>query len=314
MSWQGTVRRWTRPHYLWRRATHNLLPKLAALLVALLVWLVATADRRANIEVGFDVPLEVRDTTGGSSKRAVSDLPATVRVTLSGQRSRLQGLQASKIEATVDTTGAQEGSFNLPVEVRAPDGTKSLRVLPARVQGFVDSQLTRRIAVTLSVPAPPAGTLPRYALSPRVTLVSGPNRLVKTVERVISEPLALDPSEEGSGSLVALNAQGEPVTGITLSPQTVTVRRTDLGTLPVRTIGVVLSPAPATLTVESRVTPSTVRVVGPPALLAQLSSVTVPVTYRPGKARLTPTLKLPAGVQALDSVVVDLTVRTKQAP
>jgi len=147
-----------------------------------------------------------------------------------------------------------------------------------------------------------------------VTLVSGPNRLVKTVERVISEPLALDPSEEGSGSLVALNAQGEPVTGITLSPQTVTVRRTDLGTLPVRTIGVVLSPAPATLTVDSRVTPSTVRVVGPPALLAQLSSVTVPVTYRPGKARLTPTLKLPAGVQALDSVVVDLTVRTKQAP
>jgi YbbR domain-containing protein len=307
-------RRWLSPAYIWRRSVHNLGPKLAALLVAALVWLVATSDRRANIEVGFDVPLEVRDTTGGASRRAVSDLPATVRVTLTGQRLRVQGLQASNIEASVDTTGAQEGSFTLPVEVRAPDGTRTLRVLPARVQGFVDTQLSRRIKVTLSAAAPPAGSLPRYVLTPETVTLSGPSRLVRTVSRVISQPINLEAGAIASSRLVALNAVGEPVTGIDLRPASVSVRRSDLGTLPVRTVTVLLPPAPAKFQVKSSVAPATIRLVGPPAILAGLNSVTAILTYRAGTYKVTPTFKLPSGVQALDSVSVSLQVSVKKAP
>ncbi len=306
MSSRSALRRWFSLTYAWRRTVHNLPAKLAALVVASLVWLVATADRRANIEVGFDVPLEVRDTTGGASRRAVSDIPATVRVTLTGQRSRVQGLQASNIEASVDTTGAQEGSFTLPVEVRAPDGTRTLRVLPARVQGFVDSQLSRRLDVTLSAAIPSAGTLPRYTLTPSTVTVSGPSRLVRTVRRIISQPLALEAGGEGSSRLVALTADGDPVTGIVIRPAEVNVRRIDLGTLPVKTVVVRLPPPPATLTVRTSVNPASVRLVGPPALLSGLDGVTATLTYRAGSYRVTPTFKLPAGVQALDSVVVSV--------
>ncbi|WP_407539699.1 CdaR family protein [Deinococcus radiomollis] len=312
MSGRAGPRRWLSPAYVWRRSVHNLGPKLAALLVAALVWLVATSDRRANVEVGFDVPLEVRDTTGGASRRAVSDLPATVRVTLSGQRTRVQGLQAGNIEASVDTTGAQEGSFTLPVEVRAPDGTKALRVLPARVQGFVDSQLSRRLSVTLSAAAPPAGSLPRYTLTPQTVTFSGPSRLVRTVSRVISQPLNLEAGATASSRLVALTAEGEPVTGIVLRPASVSVRRSDLGTLPVKTVRVLLPPAPAKLKVQSTVTPASVRLVGPPTALAGLNSATAVLTYRAGSYKVTPTFNLPSGVQALDSVVVNLTVTARK--
>jgi YbbR domain-containing protein len=299
------------PQTLWRRTVHNLPQKLAALVVAMLVWLVATADRRANIEVGFDVPLEVRDTTGGTSKRAVSGLPTTVRVTLSGQRSRVQTLSAGAAQASVDTTGAQEGSFNLPVTVVAPDGTRTLRVLPARVQGFVDSQLSRLLPVTLSTAAPPPGSLPSYVLNPETVTLSGPSRLVKTVARVISEPLALAAGAQGESSVVALNASGEPVTGISIRPASVTVRRSDLGSLPIKSLEVLLPPVPARLKVVSSVSPARLRVVGPPGVLATLNSVTAALTYRPGTSRVAASFKLPSGVQPLDNVQISLNVTVK---
>ena len=90
--------------------------------------------------------------------------------------------------------------------------------------------------------------------------------------------------------------------------------RTDLGTLPVKTVPVVLPPAPASLSVQSSVTPTTLRLVGPPAVLAGINSVTVALTYRPGTFQVTPTFSLPAGVQALDSVLVNLRVTVKPKP
>jgi YbbR-like protein len=320
-GWPAELRRWLTPSYFWRRSVHNLLPKIAALLVATLVWLVSTADRRETTEIGFDVPLQVRDTTGGSSKRVVSNLPARVRVTLRGQRSRLQALQtqvsrteAGIIEANVDTTGAQDGSFTLPVVVLPPEGTEAVRVLPSRVQGFVDSQLSRSLTLVLSAPVPPAGSLPHYTLTPGTVTLSGPSRLVRTVSRVITQPLELEAGETGRTRLVALNEAGEPVTGIRLQPLSVAVRRTDLGVLPVKTVSVLLPPVPANLNVQSTVIPGTIRLVGPPATLAALDTVTAVLTYRPGSSRLTPIFRLPAGVQALDSVKVSLEVSAKPQP
>ena len=301
--------RWLSPAYLWRRGVHNLPQKLAALVVAALVWLVATSDRRATIEQGFDVPLEVRDTSSGTAKRAVSDLPARVRVTLRGQRSRLQGLAADKIEASVDTTGAKEGSFTLPVEVRAPDGTTTLRVLPGRVQGFVDSQQSRSLAVELSVPPTPPGTSPRYTLDPASVMVSGPSRLVGTVARVVTVPLRLGAGSEGAARMVALTAQGEAVGGVLLRPDSVTLRRSDVEVVPIRSVPVVLPTPPARLNViVSSVQPTSVRVIGPAELIGKLESVTAILPYRAGSYRLVPTFRLPPGVQLLDRVTVNLSV------
>ena len=301
--------RWLSPGYVWRRSVHNLPQKLIALVVAALVWLVATSDRRANIEQGFDVPLEVRDTSSGTERRAVSDLPATVRVTLSGQRARLQGLAADKIEASVDTTGAKEGSFTLPVEVRAPDGTVTLRVLPARVQGFVDSQLSRTLPVTLSVGTPPENSLPRYSVSPSAVVVSGPSRLVTTVDRVVTVPPDLGAGSEGAARLVPLTPQGAAVTDVVLRPASVTVRRTDIEAIPIRSVPVMLPAPPARLNViASSVEPPTVRLIGPAAALRTISSVTALLPYKAGSYRMTPTFRLPPGVQILDSVSVNLSI------
>lgn len=308
-------RRWLDPRYAWARGTHNLGLKLLALGVSVTLWFVATGDRRANVEQGFDVPVTVRDTTGnGQEKRATSNLsPSSVRVTLRGRPERLRELQPENIEAVVDVTGVPEGSFTQPVTVTAPTGTEVQRQSPARVQGFVDTQVTRTLPVTLSVASPPEASVPRYVVLPAEAGVSGPGQVVSTVARLVTSPAALAAGAEREVPLVALDEAGLPVEGVKANPSTVTVRRLDTGELPVKTVRVVLNDPPATLRVTSvSVQPSTVRVVAAPELLGRLREVSGAVTYRVGTYTAPVRLSIPAGAQTLETVSVRLTVERVQ--
>lgn len=317
MTGPGPLSGWTDPRRAWRRLLHNLPAKLLSLAVAVTLWLVATTDRRANVEQGFDVPVTVSDTTGepGAGTRAVSGLsPDSIRVFLSGRPERLRELRGETIEAIVDVTGVPEGSFNRPVRVRPPSGTVLIRQTPERVQGFVDTQLTRTLPVTLSVATPPESSLPRYSVTPTEAAVSGPGRVVATVARLVNSPVALGPSEDRETSLIALDARGQPVGGVTVRPATVTLRRLDTGELPVKAVRVVLNSPPATLRVTSAsVQPGSVRLVAAPELLARLREVPGTVTYREGTYTAPVTLRLPAGAQALEEVSVRLTVERRAA-
>lgn len=313
--WAARLGRWTDPRYLWRRLLHNLPAKVLALGAALTLWFVATADRRANVEQGYDVPVTVSDTTGGRGvgTRAVSDLtPATVRVTLSGRPERLRELSGDAIEAVVDVTGVPEGSFTRPVTVQAPTGTALRRQTPERVQGFVDTLLTRTLPVTLSVATPSETSVPRYTVTPGEAAVSGPGRVVATVQRLVSSPLSLAPGEDHEAPLIALNAAGQPVRGVTTAPSSVTVRRLDTGELPVKSLRVVLNdPPPGLRVVSASVQPGSVRVVAAPELLARLREIPGTVAYREGTYTAPVSLRLPAGVQALEPVNVRLSVERR---
>ncbi|AWN24198.1 hypothetical protein DKM44_13960 [Deinococcus irradiatisoli] len=298
--------------YWWQRLLHNLPQKFLALLLAFLLWFVATEDRRANIQQNYDVALDVRDTTGGNEKRAVSGLnPASVRVTLSGSRQRLGAINASDIEAYIDVTDLPDGEFSRTVRVVGPDGTHSLKVVPTVAQGRIDAELSRTQPVRLSVGNPPSDSVPRYILSPSQVTVSGTSQLVNTVERVVTVPVTLSQGEQVETRLLALGAQGE-VVNVRLSPASITVARIDAGTLPIRSVPVKLSTPPGDLVItSSNIEPATVRLIGPADALAKISSVTAPLAYRPGSFSAQPSFSLPDGVRALDRVTVQVTVQPK---
>ena len=310
--WLG---RWLDPQYAWKRFVHNLGPKLLALLVAVGLWLMATAERRANVEQGYDVPVTVVDTTGGAVRRTTSTLnPPTVRVTLSGLPQRLRQLSGKSIQAVVDVTGVPEGSFTRTVRVVPPTGTRVSRQEPERVQGFVDTQLIRTLPVTLSVATPSETSLPRFAVTPAEASVSGPARVVGTVRQVVTSPATLTAGTEREVPLIALNAAGQPVVGVETRPATVTLRRLDTGELPVKALPVVLNAPPPGLKVTSvSVQPGTVRVVASPDLLGRLREIGGSVEYRAGTYTAPVTLRLPAGTQALEDVNVRLTVESQPA-
>lgn len=305
--------RWLSPAYGWRRLRHNLGPKLLSLGAAVALWLLSTGDQRAQVQQSYDVPITVRDTTGAAStneRRAVSDLnPETVRVTLTGRPERLNELRASNIEALLDVTGVPEGSFNRPVQIVAPSNTVLSKQTPERVQGFVDSALSRTLTVTLGVAAPAEDSLPRFEVKPGEVQATAPSRVLNQVTRVVTSPLSLAPGEKREAPLIALDSQGRVVEQVTLRPASVSVQRLDTGTLPVKALPVVLGSPPAGLRVVSQtLQPRTVRVVAAPELLGRLREVSGQVDYRVGSSTVPVTLRLPAGVQALEAVNVSLVV------
>lgn len=318
---QGTgLRAGRRLRYWFLRLRHNSPQKLMALLVATACWYFATEDRRATIQQRYQVEIEVRDNTRSTEKRAVSGLsPATVQVTLSGPRQRLAGVNANDIEAYIDVTDLPEGNFTHNIRVDGPDGTRSIKVTPASVQGQIDAQTSRRLPVTVSVssaapPASGAGNMtlyssPHYQALPAQVTLSGPSRLVSSVAQVVTVPLEMQQGESRSASLVALDPQGVPVE-VTLSPKTVTVSRQDNAAVAVHSVPVQLSAVPSGLRVSvSRIEPPRVRLLG--AGVAGLTSVRAQVPYRAGTYRVQPELLLPAGVYSLDKVTVTLTVEER---
>ncbi|ADV66307.1 CdaR family protein [Deinococcus maricopensis] len=295
------------------RTTHNGGAKFLALLAATAVWFVATADRRAITERSLNVPLVVRDETTGAGRRGVSGLATqTIRVTVSGPRTRLTSLPDDAVRASIDVTGAAEGTFTRTVRVTAPDDVRINRYAPESVSGFVDAEITRTMPVSLAVSGGTGNALPRYTLTPSSVQVRGPQRNVEEVRRVITLPITVAPGADTEARLLALDANDRPVTDLRLIPASVTVSRVDTGTLPVRTARVTLPDPPATLTVASAtVTPTSVRLVGPPGVLADLTEVPARLTYAPGRNRVRANLTLPDGVRALDTVTVTLDVRRK---
>ncbi len=298
-------------HYWFGRLRHNFAQKFLALLVAVLCWYFATEDRRATIQQRYSVAVEVRDNTYSSGKRAVSTLiPANVQVTLSGARQRLASINAGDIEAYIDVTDLPEGTFSRNVRIDNPDNTRTVKVVPATAQGQIDAERRRvqSVVVSMAMNEGNAG-LSRYQASPAQVTISGPSRLVGSVAQVTTAPLSLDVGEQQAANLIALNTRGA-VVNVTLTPPSVTVRRTDTGHLPVRSVPVVLSTAPAGFKVTARIEPPTVRLlesVGTPNLM----NVRVQVPYRVGKYSIQPDLTLPAGVYSLDRVTVHLTVEER---
>lgn len=309
-SWLSNLWQWSRPAYVWRRTRHNFLIKLFSLLVALSLWFITTSDRRVNVEQGFDVPITVRDNTQAEGKRAISNLnPDTVRVTLSGRPERLRELRGANIEAVIDVTNVPEGGFNRALTVTVPGGTTLVRKAPERIQGFVDTQLSRTMPVLVTVATPPENSLPRYAVSPTEATVTGPSQVMSRVSRLVVSPAALAAGDERELPLLVLDEQGKTISEVSITPTTVTLRRIDSGEFPVKTLRVILNDPPANLrVVSSSLQPSSVRVVGNPELLARLREVPGNVTYRLGTYSAPVTLKLPGGVQALDGVNVNLSV------
>lgn len=302
---------------VWRRTLHNLPQKALAALLAGGLWFVATGERRETTERSFNVRVQQVDDTStnpAGERRSVSLARPTVRVTLSGPRTTLQGLSGDELDATVTVTNQPEGDFQVPVRVRVPEGLRLVGVDPGTVSGFIDTEITRTLPINLAATNLPERALPDYELTPNTVRVTGPQDRAEAIARVFTVPVSLARGASAEVRLVALDANGRPVTDVRLDPATVTVERTDRVDLPLRTLRVTLPPPPAALElISAELDPPSVRVIADPATLSRLANVVARVPYREGRYSAVARLQLPAGVRSLDTVTVTLDVRKRGA-
>ncbi len=208
----------------------NLGTLILALVLAIVVWISAVTAANPNVERTRTVPLDIVGLD--SEMLIVGNVPTQVRVNLEAPSSVMDSMSASEnaVQAWVDVTGLEPGTHDLNVQVQINPAFRPVRrgaVIPELVEVTLESLLTRTYPVDLEVSGDPAVGYQRGRLlsEPSSVTVSGPESLVSQIERVGA---AIDISGatetvERSLSLVAVDQQGDPVSGVNITPAEVVV-------------------------------------------------------------------------------------------
>jgi len=197
---------------------------LASLLIAIVLWLQIQPQSVPGREREMSVRLDVENLPAGL---AVIQAPESVKVIASGTAQALEQLDSSEFSATIDLKDASVGEVTSLVQVKGPTRSSiTARAARPRLTLLVDriSRTIKGISVE-STGLPPTGfTYDSSALEPEEVEVTGPTRLVQKVAvvRAILDLSKVRPGSSFTLGLEPMDAQGRPVTGLTLEPSEVT--------------------------------------------------------------------------------------------
>lgn len=287
-------------------SSHNWPQKLGALVLALVMWFFITTSSVSTTQRSLLVPLVVE---GVIANQVAVGVPPSVEVSLSGPSARINRLRQENITATLDLDGLS-GDFQQEVSVQPPQGVTLVNVSPSDVIGFIATVTTRTLSVTPGL----TGTLPAdvflsASAEPDAVTITGRSELLQRVARV----MVFVPAHQGSasGRPIAVDADGVPVTDVSIAPDTVTLNVTAEPALARKTVPLELEPATDPSLTEVTLDQPKVDLVGPAAALAPIEAVKATVdpltgTPEPGRYTVPVRLDLPAGVAALGTPTAEL--------
>jgi YbbR domain-containing protein len=201
-----------------------------ALVLAIVVWISAVTAADPNIERTRNVQLDVVGLD--PDMLIVGNVPTQVRVTIEAPTSVMDSISAAEnaIQAWVDVSGLEPGSHDLRVQVQINPTFNPVRrgnVAPELVEVTLEPLLTRTYDVDLDLSGDPAVGYQkgRLIIEPSSITVSGAASLVTTIERVGASLDISGATEtvEQTVSLVAVDDEGEPVSGVNITPAEVAV-------------------------------------------------------------------------------------------
>ncbi len=212
-----TLLAWTRG-----RATANAGPKIAALALALFLWLYVTSSR--SYEATMRLPLTVVELP--ESLVVVNDIPTSAQVRVFGRGDRLLWLALQKPGVQLSLKGEREGSLTRmlePADVVLPGESRVQvrQVLSPRVfQVEVDRLVTRTVPVRCLVDGAPEQGYVRVTgtptLVPDQVRVRGPAGRVAGLKTMPVEPLVITGARD---TVVAMLRVGVPdIKHLTVDP------------------------------------------------------------------------------------------------
>jgi YbbR domain-containing protein len=226
-----------------------------------------------------------------------------------------------------DMTQAGEPQL-LPVEVRSlDDDVEVLESAPLEVSVILDRLGVRQIRVVVDRgDVPPGLEIGPPTVMPATVEAQGPESRLQLVTRALArvriDPSGIDVSEQVD--LVPVDANGEPVSAVELSPASASVQIEVSTAETSRTVPVVPdlegNPPPGLILASVTSDPATVTVFGPPDVLADLASVStepVDLSTVTADATIDVGLVLPDGTRLADgseaTVSLSLNVDTELA-
>ena len=290
----------------------NLLPKLLAVLVALIVWIFVMNEQNPPVEGTFQVPLSSRNL---SEKMVVMEAPETVKIKLRGLRNAIAGAAVKDFRATVDLKGLSTGQHNLQVNVALPSGYELLEVLPDKVTIRIEALRSRQFTVEPRLSGPIASqlVLGKVEVRPAVTTVTGPQSLIDSIDKVLAP---LDIKEQAASfsltsKLVLVGPDGNELKSLTVEPSQVNVSGNLESGAVSKTVDVkpvLIGNLPDGILLRKVFTePVKIGLNGPKEIIDKIDSITtVPISLTGITKEVTREvlLQLPAGVTAVRKTVV----------
>ncbi len=291
---------------------------ILAFLLALLVWFVATSESnplQEGVTPLGGVPIEAVNVPQGDE--LLGGLNDRAQVRLVAPRNSWDLISASDFRAYVDLAKVEPGIRTVPVTVVcsrcAENRARILSVTPKEVVVRLEPSAQREMEVQASVIGDTAlGFAPQKpVVTPSQIAVKGPRSAVEAVAQVQARMALLNSPRadvERSVALAALDKNGNTVTGVTIDPPQVTMHVPIEQEQGYRELSVSvdrnISAAPGYWISSITVSPSTVTVKGPPALIKSMAGFlqTQPLTAQDinqGFERSVP-LIVPDGVSIVD--------------
>ena len=208
----------------------NLSTFLLAFALAVVVWISSVTETDPNVERIRTVPLEIVGLD--PNMLLVGSIPAQVRVTLRAPRTVSDRLASvdNAVQARVDVTGLEPGTYELEVQVHVNPSFQPVRrvlISPDRVTLTLEPLVSETFPVNLEVTGNPSlgYQVGEAVRDPAFVTVSGPDSAVSLVEEVHGLLDITDATNtiRAEIPLQALDAQENPVSGVTISPNEVTV-------------------------------------------------------------------------------------------
>lgn len=294
----------------------NFTLKLIALALAIVMWILVVGERRS--ELRLTVPLELRNLP---DRLEISNQSTTqVEVAVRGYSSVLKKLTPGDIDAHIDLSNVQEGSYVFsfsPDDIGVPLGVSVLQVSPSQIDLFLDATGEKTVPVKpMTRGTLVAGyTLGKISADPKMVTLIGARRLLNNLAQVETEPIIIDDLAEETIKKVKLKLP----TGIRYEEEnkliTVTVAVTP------NLIELVFDDIPLQVEGETRnytLSPAAITafIVGPELELSRLTSNDIPVFIATrdlpeGQSGVQPTFKLPETMEVKryypKSIIVTIT-------
>ena len=171
----------------------NLGLKLAALLLALLVYLNVYLDRPAELTVSF--PVQVTDL--GDSLSLSGPVPAAVQAQVRGTGKQLMRLRVTEPPYKVPLEGIGPGPVTREVSamdlpLAGYDGVEVSRVIgPERIELHIEQKVSRRVPVVAQIEGVAAGDTARAraTVEPESVLVVGPRSVIAALDSILLQPV-----------------------------------------------------------------------------------------------------------------------------
>jgi len=173
----------------------NLCSKILALVIALMVWFVLSAERRERIsERSYRIALSVVNIPTGTI--IASPVPGAVDIRVRGPFTALRQVDPDKLEAVIDLQGSSRGErvYRLaPEDINITPDVEVISISPGEVRIFLDSVSDKVLPIVANVtgnPAPGAEVVD-VTIEPRTARVSGPSGAIAKMSSVTTDPISI---------------------------------------------------------------------------------------------------------------------------